>query len=185
MGSSHRKQRLLIVGESGLEVFEYSIRLDEKDWKSETEERQRKEELHYFVDGKVLHVTDFSKCLMPPPMSMYQQVFSANIVATAKRQKYILVVTEAEVVLFDAAKRQVQVTAYANALKGKPIYEVRLLNHSPAHLAISGTTYNLPPFHPQAPFAGVPLTYALPDSPVLTLALNNSSLSLGDNCLTE
>lgn len=184
MGSSHRKQRLLIVGESSLEVFEYSIRLDEKDWKSEAEERARKEELHYFVDGKVLHVTDFSKCLMPPPMSMHQQLFSNNIVATAKKHNHILVLTEAEVLLYDAANRQVQVSVHAHALKGKPIYEVRLLSHSPASLAISGTVYSLPPFEPQGPFAAAPLTYALADCPALTLALSNSSLTLGENCLS-
>jgi hypothetical protein len=63
---------------------------------------------HYFIDGSSLHLTDLSKCLMPPPISMLQRHFESNIVAVSKSGKIVLVVTESKVHLLDLSSNQIE-----------------------------------------------------------------------------
>lgn len=71
----HKRHKLLIVGQQNFQIVEYSIRPSEKEWKTMEDELKNKLQFHYFIDGNTLHLTDLSKCLMPPPLSMLKHVF--------------------------------------------------------------------------------------------------------------
>ena len=58
------------------------------------------------MDGTILNVTDFSKCLMPPPMSMLKYPFESNIVGFSKSKNNIVVVTEQKVHLIDLVQNK-------------------------------------------------------------------------------
>ena len=47
----------------------------------------------YFVDGSLVKITDFSKCLIPPPMSMYEYDFGTKIVGIFRKKHNLLVVS--------------------------------------------------------------------------------------------
>ena len=49
---------------------------------------------HYFIDGAVAQITDFSKCMMPPPMSMIKYDFGSAIAGAVLKEGQFLVITE-------------------------------------------------------------------------------------------
>lgn len=46
-------------------------------------------------------MTDFSKGMMPPPMSMYKHLLESNILGFSKLENSVLVITENKVSLLD------------------------------------------------------------------------------------
>lgn len=56
----------------------------------------------------MLHATDFSKCLMPPPLSMNQLSFPTNITSFSKIGNALLVITEDKVYLADLLANKIQ-----------------------------------------------------------------------------
>ena len=61
----------------------------------------------YFTDGPVINITDISKCMIPPPMSMFKAEFKGDVIGTAKKGYNLLVVTQNEIELYDCCKRAV------------------------------------------------------------------------------
>ena len=66
-----------------------------------------KHEFCYFIDGPLIHITDLSKCLMPPPMSMFKVDFGALVTAVSKKLHNLLVVTKDKVFLYDLIKKAI------------------------------------------------------------------------------
>jgi hypothetical protein len=81
-------------------------------------------------------VTDLSKCLMPPPMSMFRHDFGADVVGVAKRRHNLVVVTQKEVSLYDFGKQEVVQKCGIGALKGKRVPALRLLENDNIVLAV-------------------------------------------------
>lgn len=64
--------------------MEYVINYSEKQWKNQEKEALDKNQYQYFIDGNIVNVTDFSKGMMPPPMSMYKHLLESNILGFSK-----------------------------------------------------------------------------------------------------
>lgn len=67
-----------------------------------------KHQFQYFIDGSTVHLTDLSKCLMPPPMSMLKRTFESNITAFSKANNKMLVISEQRVYLLDLPSNTVE-----------------------------------------------------------------------------
>lgn len=48
-----------------------------------------------------MHVTDFSKCMMPPPMSMLQYNFGQHVTGASKLLNHLLIITTEKVYIWD------------------------------------------------------------------------------------
>lgn len=61
--------------------------------------------VHFFIDGPELKISDFSRGLIPPPMSHSTVTFSANIRSADVHNDLIMVITETGVILYDWASQ--------------------------------------------------------------------------------
>ena len=126
MGGTRSRQRVLIVGQKGVEVVEWALRLGEGQWKSALQEQADPRHLVYFVDGHTIHATDLSRGLMPPPMSMKQRQFDCWVVGTAQMGNCLLVITLRTVYVWDMAADTVQTEVDRGGLKGR-VHALKLI----------------------------------------------------------
>ena len=110
---------MLIVGQKGVEVVEWALRLGEGQWKSALQEQADPRHLVYFVDGRAVHATDLSRGLMPPPISMRQRQFDSWVVGTAQMGNCLLVITLRTVYIWDMAADTVQTEVDRGDLIGR------------------------------------------------------------------
>jgi hypothetical protein len=103
----HKRHKLLIIGGEDFQIVEYSIHHSEKEWKNLSEELKDKHQFQYFIDGPTLHLTDLSKCLMPPPLSMLKRSFDSNITAFSKADNNLLIITQKKVHLLDLPANEI------------------------------------------------------------------------------
>ncbi len=77
----------------------------------------------------MISITDLSKCLMPPPMSMIKADFGSKVRAVAKKRDHLLVVTEEQVQLYNVSKQTVVDSCDLGAFKDRLFPSLKLLSN--------------------------------------------------------
>ena len=83
----------------------------------------------YFVDGPIVNITDYSKSLIPPPMSMFQANFESDVLAISRKQHNLLVLTQSKGFLYDLVKQSIVDQCTTDVLANKRMSSVRLLTN--------------------------------------------------------
>jgi hypothetical protein len=86
-------------------------------------------EFCYFTDGPTVNITDLSKCLMPPPMSMVKAFFWADVTATSKKRHNLLAITKEKVFLYDLVKQSIVDSCDLGEHKSKLFPSLKLLKN--------------------------------------------------------
>lgn len=77
-----------------------------------------------------MHLTDFSKAVIPPPMSQLKLTLKEPILAVALKLNFILIITESTISIYDFSKKAF-IAEESNHLKTNRYWGVSLLEITP------------------------------------------------------